>query len=237
MSQETVLREILEVYFIVCQEFLESKPLRPVKRLTKQTPQNPDDPIKWTLHIHHENESWSRDVLSFFYGSTAFPANTHNTLVRAYVNRFKCDVAIGSMIRSIATKLREVGARVEWLVVQPKPLLEFFIEDEPNGPFEHSVMSVTASNGRQFIFDPTVEQFGYEGNFCFMPKMEYLDTLTEDGLYQLAPLEEKDDVGAEKLVSMCSNIKWDVLDDESLSAEQRIQKAREMARFAFCFGV
>jgi hypothetical protein len=183
----------------------------------------------------------------FSLGHSCLPANAPSIVQDAYLNLDLCDFALEAMIWPISARLRTVGARVDWLLVTPAPLLFIHFHGEKVERATHSVMSITSENGEQYIVDFTVQQFGYPAGCWIMDREDYLEACTADKSWQLA--EEEDfgvegvDTGVEggeggtmakwrsAVRNMCLELDWYELD--GLERKERIEIVRARAEDSF----
>jgi hypothetical protein len=167
-----------------------------------------------------------------------FDRSTWDLLKQAYLKLHQCDFALEGMIQPIRDKLKETGAKVEWLLVLPraKILLQMCYDDtEP----PHSVFEITSSMGQEYIVDFTIEQYGHSPDDWFTTKEDYLARFTEGGIWIVAPpshqtagKQSKEDLEhLLKLELMCWDLDWKILD--GMEREERLQFVYEAAFDAF----
>ncbi|CAO2649216.1 Nn.00g066010.m01.CDS01 [Neocucurbitaria sp. VM-36] len=155
-------------------------------------------------------------------GRAIFPPDTPTEMQTAILKLDACDVSVLAFLPYIADALHKIDARVDWLTGYMKPRSIIHYSDEELVEPLHSVFSVTTSNGKQFIADFTIEQFGYTDECWFSRKSEFLDYFTKDGQLRLAAdheilgMEEEvsDDAHMSGLVEtakvICEEIDWKI---------------------------
>jgi hypothetical protein len=234
------IKAVLDVYNIIFHTFTLYQPLASVSDIkTTQPSPSTMSPTVYTLH----KDAYRR----FSRGISSLPPRTSEVVIKAYLKKDLCDFALETMLRPICTRLRTVGARVDWLIVSPAPQLLLHFEDEKVETPAHSVLSVTCRNGEQYIADFTIEQFGYPSAAWFMAQNDYLEGCTTDGMWELAGDEVLGDLGVDlrtevesqstskkwhaAVREVCYALNWDGID--ILEKEERMDVVRRRAEEVF----
>ncbi|KAF2865818.1 hypothetical protein BDV95DRAFT_651916 [Massariosphaeria phaeospora] len=198
----------------------------------------------YTIHVDHARcADVSRELPKTL--DEALPAGTPPYLARAVQKLNLCDHALEVMKDAIAEKLREIGARVEWLRLIPLPRFIVHSSDEPPQVYTHSVFAITSASGAQYIADFTIEQFGFDRSMWFMTCSDYMEQCSEDGNWWLhteedqlemdsmrPPSDVQDEAAVKGIVDgLCARLNWDEL--YSMAGEDRIEYIRGQATTVF----
>jgi hypothetical protein len=240
------LKSYLEVYRLIFDIRAITQPL-PILTKLRAFPPSPSHPEEPTIYKYY----YASDRLDGFTHAVGmssidplscnisdFDEQTSSLLQRAYMKLNQCDFSLEAMLSPIREKLEELGAQVEWLVVEPraKILLQLWHDDEF---IKHSVFGITSSSGAQYVADFTIEQFGHTADDWFTTQADYLERFTSDGKCEVAPeSHQKNHEQTEfeieellKLEMMCWDLDWKEL--ETMDRKERLEFVREAAIEAF----
>lgn len=116
----------------------------------------------------------SLELLTSMYRSTRA-----EELCCAFPKLHQCDFAVSNMIGPMSDKLREVGAKVDWVIVSPQVKFYLVRPHEEPGSTWHSMFSITSRSGEMYVVDYTLEQFGHHPDNWFLKESEYRDRVHE----------------------------------------------------------
>ncbi|KAF2819205.1 hypothetical protein CC86DRAFT_432269 [Ophiobolus disseminans] len=122
----------------------------------------------YTLHTNFGGP-WMR-------GAAAFPRDTPRDLQLAISKLDCCDESF-------------IHARVDWLIVTVTPQILLHYSQNPAALHVHSVILVTSASGNQYIADFSIEQFGFDTEMWFMPRVQYEQRVTDGSRVHLAQEE------------------------------------------------
>lgn len=107
-----------------------------------------------------------------------------------------CKISILSFLPHLRNALAPFEAKVEWAIVQPKPRYILHWSWNPNAfkIMNHSVFLIATKEGREYVADFTMEQFGYFNNWL-MDKNEFFNQRTMTGAYRIAGQLDQDGSG------------------------------------------
>ncbi|KAF2634407.1 hypothetical protein P280DRAFT_524135 [Massarina eburnea CBS 473.64] len=143
-------------------------------------------------------------------------------------------------------RLQSMGARIDWLLVSPYPLVTFRFFGDKVQNCKHSVFGITSQNAEQYIADFTIEQFGYNGETrWFLSLAEYMESISGDGKWHLANDEDLESHGAgtgtetggqmeswrEVLMQFAYGLDWEKLN--GMCREDRLNCVEKQAREVF----
>ena len=144
--------------------------------------------ISETYTVYNDKSIWVEPESA--KGRAAFPPDTSVGMQTSIMKLDSCDTTVAMFLPHLSDNLREIGARVDWVVVDAIPYKIFHYEHEDPTDPQHSVFSITTCSGNQFIADFTIEQFGYDAECWFSRKSAYLELYTEPGSCRLISEDE-----------------------------------------------
>jgi hypothetical protein len=157
--------------------------------------------------------------------ASALPSFTGAAMLQAYSKWNMCDISVFTYLPLIQDLLTPFGAKVEWSIVHPRPriLLHWSWNMNPLHMTNHSVFLITRKEGKEYIADSTMEQFGYYDRWL-VDKNEYLLNRTTDGWFRITNELDQNQVNiactriqsfrhtAERLRDAYLQFDWSVLD-------------------------
>jgi len=125
---------------------------------------NPDKPTMISIDFMRDKE---KNLISAT-GADAFPSLL-SLGVQAGISKFNmCDASIHLFFDHIQHALQDIGAKVEWLTLTPKPRTVFYYSFiKPYPRIRHSLFTITTRHGNKFAADFTIEQFDFEPDMWF----------------------------------------------------------------------
>ncbi|PVI04974.1 hypothetical protein DM02DRAFT_651144 [Periconia macrospinosa] len=142
-------------------------------------------------------------------------------LYTAFKNLNMCDWSVMSSLAPVKDKLAELGAEAEWISVSARKAFlmhaeEEDVEDADN--IAHSVLLISDADGKQYIADFTMEQFGWSSDDFFQPQNVYFQRFADSHDWEIAsgswtedPKQPEERAYVRFVRDLCGTVDWEKL--------------------------